>query len=253
MAGARIFTVTPAEYNARGSAAIVEEFARHLERTEGRRCYPIPTGGSNALGTFGYVHAVTELIRSSTAADGTFPYEHIVFGCGSGGTAAGLAIGVHLSGLRTKVHAVGVCDSPTEFYEVIHALAAELGLKGPAAEPAAERPPLSVEDVKGWLEIYDGQGLGYALSTTQELQCIAGVSAASGIAFDPVYSGKALCTFLDMLRSKKTNSSGERIFKENEKVLFIHTGGTLGMYDKIPQLLPLISQNSEIKKFDLSP
>ena len=37
--------------------------------------------------------------------------------CGSGGTSAGLALGVHLAGLGLRVHAFGVCDDETYFYD----------------------------------------------------------------------------------------------------------------------------------------
>ena len=40
-----------------------------------------------------------------------FP-DHIVLACGSGGTAAGVALAVRLTGRPTVVTAIGVCDSP---------------------------------------------------------------------------------------------------------------------------------------------
>lgn len=40
-----------------------------------------------------------------------FP-DHIVLACGSGGTAAGVALAVRLTGRPTTVTAIGVCDSP---------------------------------------------------------------------------------------------------------------------------------------------
>jgi D-cysteine desulfhydrase len=45
------------------------------------------------------------------AASVPFP-DHIVVACGSGGTAAGIALAVRLTGRPTKVTAIGVCDSP---------------------------------------------------------------------------------------------------------------------------------------------
>lgn len=243
MVGAQIYTVTPEEYYARGSDAIVKAFADHMLQTENKRCYPIPCGGSNALGTFGYINAVAEMIRGCVLEDGSFPYQHIVFGCGSGGTAAGLAIGVHLSGLKTKVHAVGVCDTPDEFYDVVCSLAVELGLTG------QDSLPLSSEDVRGWLEIYNGQGLGYAMSTDEELKFLMEVGCKCGIGFDPVYSGKALYVLFNMIREEKSRLPTERIFPPGDKILFIHTGGFLGLYDKVPQLLPLIQSAQEIKLF----
>lgn len=48
--------------------------------------------------------------------------------CGSGGTAAGLALGLHLSGLPWKVHAMGVCDDPDYFYSYIDGLLKGMGV-----------------------------------------------------------------------------------------------------------------------------
>ena len=95
-----------------GGDHFVHKLAKRL-RSEGRKCYAIPCGGSNVLGTFGYLNAVSELIKqcenddgcSSCASNGkrSFFYDHIVFACGSGGTAAGLAIGANLAQLDVQV------------------------------------------------------------------------------------------------------------------------------------------------------
>jgi D-cysteine desulfhydrase len=56
---------------------------------------------------------------------------------------------------------------------------------------------------------------------------------AGGIILDPVYSGKALY-HLNQIMSHKNSA-----FKPGQSVLFLHTGGVLGMYEKVDQLLPL--------------
>ena len=48
--------------------------------------------------------------------------------CGSGGTAAGLALGLHLSALPWRLHAMGVCDDPTYFYGYIDGLLKGMGV-----------------------------------------------------------------------------------------------------------------------------
>lgn len=98
----------------------MRQLAERLLAEQGRKCYEVCCGGSNLLGTFGYLHAVTELMQQASqgrpeqageqqqqgeveGGKRAFPYDHLVFGCGSGGTAAGLAIGVHLAGLDVQV------------------------------------------------------------------------------------------------------------------------------------------------------
>ena len=46
---------------------------------------------------------------------------------GSGGTAGGLALGLHLSKADVSVHAYGVCDDPAYFYDYIDGLFRGLG------------------------------------------------------------------------------------------------------------------------------
>lgn len=47
--------------------------------------------------------------------------------CGSGGTAAGMALGLHLSGLGCQLHAMGVCDDPDYFYNYMDGLLEGMG------------------------------------------------------------------------------------------------------------------------------
>ncbi|GFH18816.1 PALP domain-containing protein, partial [Haematococcus lacustris] len=69
LVGATLHLVTKSEYASVGSAALGEQLVAEL-REQGRNPFLIPVGGSNALGTWGYLQA-----------------------CGSGGTTAGLALG----------------------------------------------------------------------------------------------------------------------------------------------------------------
>ena len=47
--------------------------------------------------------------------------------CGSGGTAAGMALGIRLSGFGCRLHAMGVCDDPRYFYDYIDGLLQGMG------------------------------------------------------------------------------------------------------------------------------
>ena len=72
----------------------------------GQRVYPIPEGGSNPLGAFGYVRCAEELAEQLPPAQTT-----LVYACGSGGTGAGLIMGVKLLDLPCRVVGVNVCES----------------------------------------------------------------------------------------------------------------------------------------------
>lgn len=217
MVGSKIYTVSPQDYQRIGSDNLIDKLSMSLKK-QGKNPYSIPVGGSNALGSFGYMETVREICEMGPALQ----FDHIVFACGSGGTAAGVAIGAKLAGLTAKVHGVGVCDSPEYFYGHIRQVAAALGL-----DPSAHGP---VED---WISIYDGQGAGYGRSTDAELRFQIAVSQRTGVVLDPVYSGKALQYLVQTLALR---------FAPDSKVLFLHTGGTLGLFDKADRLADLLPQ-----------
>lgn len=102
---------------------------------EGRRPYVIPVGGTTPTGTWGYIEAVRELCAQmqpqpppAPAAQAAPPhFDHIIVAAGSGGTAAGLALGCRLSPLAATLHAVNVQHKPEAYYDLIDKEARLLG------------------------------------------------------------------------------------------------------------------------------
>lgn len=131
---------------------------------------------------------------------------------------------------------MGVCDSPKYFYnhieEVARSLKVDFSVYGPVEE---------------WCAIYAGQGIGYAKSTSEELSFLISLSSSTGIILDPVYSGKALYHFVEKVVKENPND-----FQPGQRLLFIHTGGTFGLYDKVNELLPLLP-NDEVSKLNIIP
>ncbi len=203
-----IHTVTPATYATIGSASLTSQLKTQLEM-EGKKPYIIPVGGSNPLGSFGYMEMINELNQQAVAlhSNGRLrtPYfDHIVFACGSGGTASGIVIATKLSGCKSKIHAVGVCDSPEYFYNHIEQNIKDLNIS-------------NMGDVREFCSIYNGQNLGYARASDDEIEYLIKVSSTTGIILDPIYSGKALYFFVkNVLKTINTTE---------ESVVFIHTGG----------------------------
>ena len=214
MMGADMRLVSPGTYAQVGSIALTEQLASEL-RDKGRNPYVIPVGGSCILGSFGYLDVVDEIINQG------FDFDHLIFACGSGGTAAGLAIGMRLANHKAKVHAIAVCDTPQYFYDHINDMSKGLGL------------PTGFDDAMSLLTVYPGQGIGYARSTTEELEFIRKISTTSGIILDPVYSGKALFKFVSVVESQPD------VFLKGQRILFLHTGGQFGLYDKSDDLAQL--------------
>lgn len=226
MVGANIELVSKEEYARVGSVALGKLLEDRLLK-EGRKPYVIPVGGSNSLGTWGYIEATREIeqqVEEKKVPGITF-FDDIVVACGSGGSIAGLSLGSHLSNLKAKVHAFAVCDDPDYFYDYTQGL-----LDGLNAG-------LNSRDL---ISIINAKGLGYAMSTTEELKCVTEIAETTGIILDPVYSGKAVYQMLKDIKENPSKWGGR-------KILFIHSGGLLGMFDKVQQLQPLIGKWQRFK------
>ncbi|KAL4457486.1 hypothetical protein ABPG75_012351 [Micractinium tetrahymenae] len=219
LVGAHIWQVTKEEYGRYGGPALGERLAEQLRRERGLNPYIIPVGGSSATGVWGYLDMIHEL-EQQIAGQG---FTDIAMACGSGGTTAGIALGNHLSGLGLRVHAYGVCDDPAYFYEFCDGLLAGLGAT----------PDVVGADSAAMFRAVQAKGAGYAISRDDELALVAEVAATTGIILDPVYTGKALHGLVSEMRANPGAWAGR-------KVLFVHTGGLLGMYDKAAQLAPLV-------------
>ncbi|XP_077236249.1 D-cysteine desulfhydrase isoform X2 [Tasmannia lanceolata] len=163
LVGAHVELVSKEEYAKIGSVALGNLLKERL-LNQGRRPYVIPVGGSNSLGTWGYIESVREIEQQVQDGFGESGFDDIVVACGSGGTIAGLALGSWLSKLKAKVHAFSVCDDPGYFYDYVQGL-----LDGLQAG-------LNSRDI---VNIQDAKGQGYAMSTTEELKFVKEIAAVT--------------------------------------------------------------------------
>ena len=180
-------------------------------KADGRKPYLIPGGGSNPTGALGYVNAAIELMGQ--ANDMGLRIDHVVHATGSAGTQAGLIAG--LAGMRSGVPLLGVgVRAPRDRQEenVFKLACATADLCGAAG--AVRR-----EDV---VANCDYVGAGYGLSTPDSLAAIRTLARLEGILLDPVYTGKGMAGFIDLIRVG--------LFKKAQNVVFIHTGGSAGLF-----------------------
>ncbi|XP_021292062.1 bifunctional D-cysteine desulfhydrase/1-aminocyclopropane-1-carboxylate deaminase, mitochondrial [Herrania umbratica] len=215
--GAHIQLISKEEYAQIGSVALTNVLKEKLLK-EGRRPYVIPVGGSNSLGTWGYIEAMREIEQQLQIRSNGVKFDDIVVACGSGGTIAGLSLGSWLGELKAKVHAFCVCDDPDYFYDFVQGLVDGL------------QAGVNSRDI---VSIINAKGLGYAINTSEELKFVKEIAAATGVVLDPVYSGKAAYGMMKDMAENPKNWEGR-------KVLFIHTGGLLGLFDKIDQMSSLV-------------
>ena len=110
----------------------IADLADRVEASAGRRPHIIPVGGSNAIGALGFVRAGLELAHQ--VEDLETSIDAIVVASGSGGTQAGLVVGLALAGLPTRVIGVSVARREPSLRRIVGSLcddlAAEVGLAG---------------------------------------------------------------------------------------------------------------------------
>ena len=211
LAGAELVWITPAEYKERHNRFEVEQ-----ERLSGRGKvgYIIPEGGSNQLGSWGYVKGMEEIANDLIALGAGGGGETTVLSAtGSGGTTAGLLLGARLLDLDLRVTGINVCDDKDYFV-------AEIGriCQGFIKDYSVDITINSTD-----IDIVDGYvGRGYALSRQEELKAIYDLAQLEGVVLDPVYTGKAFYGMVSEIR-KNRSAFGRRI-------VFVHTGGLFGLF-----------------------
>jgi len=190
---------------------IIEENLAEL-RDRGLKPYYFPVGGSVPVGMWAYVRCLEE-IRDQAKAAGV-NIRHIVAACGSGGTAAGLALGRALLGWNDlTVWAVAVTQTEIFWKADLRNLIDETCEKYKLDVPAEERR-IRVTDK------YVGEG--YAMPYPEEIDVIRRVGRLEGLTLDPVYTGKAMTGLLDLVKK------GD--IAKTEPVVFVHTGGIFGLF-----------------------
>jgi L-cysteate sulfo-lyase len=199
--GAQVHIVEPSDVEARSRALMDELSAR------GRRCYVVPTGGSNSIGALGYVRCADEIVEQSRALG--FEPDAIVHATSSGGTQAGLIAGIARARLNCAVIGINVYDRDHAHLERRIARLAEETASRLGVHSNAPRI------------VHDYLGDDYGIPTRQTIDAIKLLASLEGIVCDPVYSGKALAGLIDMLRVGA--------FAASSNVIFVHTGGVASL------------------------
>jgi len=188
----------------------LERLAARL-RSEGRRPYAIPGGGSNPVGALGYVNAAIELVGQ--ANDRGLRLDAVLHATGSAGTQAGLVAG--LTGIRSGVPLLGIgVSAPREPQEekVYRLAVATAELCGAAGAVARADVVANCDYV----------GTGYGISTPGSLEAIKMLARLEGILLDPVYTGKGMAGLIDLVR--------RGAYRKGQNIVFLHTGGSVGLF-----------------------
>ncbi len=186
-------------------AAELQRMADDLA-AEGRTAYVIPGGGSNALGSLGYVACALELQAQSFELGVAF--DEMVVASGSGGTHSGLVAGLVAMGAGLPVSGVSVRAGKEAQEAKILAHAQE------TATLIGSKAPVTAADVT----VFDGYvGEGYSYPTEGMVEALELFARLEAILLDPVYTGKAAAGLIDLIRRGR--------YGRDDQVLFVHTGG----------------------------
>ncbi|MFZ1872843.1 D-cysteine desulfhydrase [Serratia sp. D1N4] len=187
------------------------DLATRLE-AQGFRPYVVPVGGSNALGSLGYVQCALEI----AAQCGETAFSSIVVASGSAGTHAGLAVG--LQQLLPESELIGVTvsrkviDQLPKVEQIQQALACSLGIEALA--------PITL-----WDDYFAPQ---YGMPNDEGMAAVQLLAQQEGVLLDPVYTGKAMAGLIDGIAQKR--------FRDEGPILFIHTGGAPALFAYHPQV-----------------
>jgi D-cysteine desulfhydrase len=209
LAGAELRFISEAEYRERNA---IMESARLELQNGGVPAYVVPEGGSNGLGSLGYVEAMREVKGQLDLGlcDGLRSFGIVAHACGSGGTAAGVSLGAARFGVARETWAFAVCDDRAYFEKTIERIAAESRGYDSSLPTSA---PLVVDD--------RAKGPAYAVMSDEQKRFLVSVARKTGLVLDPVYTGKAMWGLAQAVARGDIDPGAN--------VLFLHTGGLPGL------------------------
>lgn len=182
-----------------------------LLKQQGKTPYYIPLGGSNPLGCLGYVQCAYEIVGQASILDLNF--DHIVLATGSGGTQAGLLAGLITAKCTTSVLGISVSRP----------LRAQQQLVCTLLRQTLELLNVDYKQVNKHVTANsDYYGKGYGITTSQTIDAIYLLAQLEGVLLDPVYTGKAMAGLINLCQ--------QGVFNPKQNILFIHTGGSQGLF-----------------------
>lgn len=188
--------------------------ARTLENLSaaGKKPYFIPEGGSNAVGSAGYLALIPELMQQ--LADLPEPPKQLVCAMGSLGTFTGLWAGAKAFGAPFSV--TGIAVNPHTSYTPERAAALAQALSD-AYDLALSPNPAGMEIIYAG-GAHDYAGTGYNLPDEKTRAAVLLLARTEGIFLDPCYTAKAFRGFCDLAQKRPGGA------------IFLHTGGTPALW-----------------------
>ncbi len=192
------------------------DFNSYISKLEkGKKAMVIPIGGSNITGTLGYVEAMKELKLQLDAQHVKIDY--LFFASSSGGTQAGIMLGMQLYKLDFELIPIKIDKDTNEKGELAEVV---LNLVNEGKTLLNLDRNYTLSDIPLNRNYNEAD---YGVLTKNEISSINELALMEGVLLDPVYTGRAFYGMLDCLKNKK--------IKENSNILFWHTGGLPALFD----------------------
>lgn len=169
--------------------------------------YIIPVGGSNALGSLGYVNCALEIVQQKPKE---LEFSAVIVASGSAGTHAGLAMGLQSVLPHTPVIGVTVSRTIAQQQPKIEKLQQEIG----ELFNIHHYPKVQL-----WDQYFSPS---YGQPNNKGQQAIELLAQKEGVLLDPVYTGKAMAGLIDNILRGTIDG--------DQPLLFIHTGGAPALF-----------------------
>lgn len=175
-------------------------------RARGKNPFLAPLGGATPVGNLGYINMTAELLEQIKSQN--INAGHIFIGTGTGGTQAGIELGLRLAKSDIKLHGISVSFHTRPKEEEI----AEMCNDSMAFYGVDEEFAAADIDVN-----YDYVGTGYGAVTDKAVEAVRLAARLEGLIMCHTYAGKALSGLIDLIRKGEID--------KDKDVIFVHTGG----------------------------
>lgn len=178
----------------------------------GHKCYDVPMGGANEVGSAAFIGGFLEMTEQMNALG--LHCDFLFHATGTGGTLAGLVAGKKLIDSDTDIVSINVSAKDDSYLLKVAGIANQaLALIG------SEKRVDGMKDLHTDLNYY---APGYEKPNQAATDAIKYLAQMEGLLVDPVYTGKAFAGMLDHIRTGKV--------KQGSTVVFWHTGGATALF-----------------------
>ncbi len=185
----------------RASVIAVTQFILQYFSDRFTRPYVILPGGSDARGSLGFVEAAFELADQIKRGECVEPDE-IFVAVGTGGTLAGLLLGIRLAGIRSRLIGIQVSKYPLSNPRNIAWLANRTCRLLESQLGRTLNVKISARDV---ILNRDYLGRGYGYSTSDGIHAARLMSDYEDIELDDIYTAKAFAAVVNSCKENATS------------------------------------------------